>query len=160
MLSPDCFPLPVICCLRKSCIWRLKYRETLLIQSSGQSLGQQSLTLLSAVSPIHSVTEDTHLCKDLVHAEWLQKGWTLACFCYSRVQCLTWRQSFLSHIQNFVTVLTRAVKLHRQHISLTENASSSPHPLANTQIALKSNIAPNSNKTTGQTISFCDNSGL
>lgn len=58
-LSPDCFPLPAVCCLPESCIWRLKYRETLLIQLSDQSLRHQSLSLLPTISPVHSITEDT-----------------------------------------------------------------------------------------------------
>jgi len=55
VLSPDCFSLPAVYCLRKSCIWRLKHRETLLIESSDQSLGQQSLRLHPAMSPVHQL---------------------------------------------------------------------------------------------------------
>lgn len=143
MPSPDCFPLPAVCSLHKSCIWRLKYRETLLIQLLDQSLGRQSPSLLPTMSPIHSVTEDTPLCKDPVHSERLQKGQRMACFFY---------MSSAPHLETEFAFSHPKIcySFDQRHTSLTENANFCPHPVANTEVALKLNIAHTSNKRIGQ----------
>lgn len=134
-----------------SWILRLKYRETLLIQLLDQPPRQWSLSFLPAMSPIQSLVEGTHLCKDRAHSEWLQTGQTIGWGFFCR-----WRQNLLSYIQKFVPVLTRGVELHRRHSSLIGNANYYPHAIANTQIALESNMAHTSDKRTGQAITSCD----
>lgn len=80
--SVTCPAPPDVCCLRISCIWRLKCRQILLVLvvASVTQVDELQQPLSWFLFPTYLLTIDAYLCKDPVHREWFQERQTISCF--------------------------------------------------------------------------------